>query len=121
MDRGGQKAVGHGLVHQRIGEETLGHFGAACLAHPLDVRQVGRAVTELVAARQRCSQGVDIEIEAALGSVIHQLVEQAGQARRGRIPVVQCGLERGRDIRCADRAGQVAVDDDQRAVATAFL
>ena len=72
------------LIHQRIGVETLGHFGAARAAHALDVRQIRAAVDELVRARQRRGERAHVERERASLRGLHSTLRTAhsGAARR---------------------------------------
>src|SRR6185437_1877939 len=50
-----------------------------------------------------------------------QRVVQRVQARCGELPVIECLLQRARDAGGAHAVREVAADDDQRAIATAFL
>ncbi len=115
------------LIHQRVDVETLGHFGAARAAHALDVRKICAAVDELVRARQRRGKRGGVEREHGLTvdrlrtrGVVEQFVD-AMQTRRGVVPIFERALQRVRDVGRAHGAREIAADDDQRAVAAAFL
>src|SRR6185312_16030304 len=68
--RGGQEAVAHRVVHERVVEEARRHLGAAGLAHPLHVSEVGAAVQELRRTRQHGGQVAGVELESVLGLAV---------------------------------------------------
>ena len=83
------EVVAAALVHQRVGVETLGHFGVTRLAHQLHMVDVGRAIGPLVGARQRGHTLRRIERESVAGVAAVQAVVQVLQLRREEAPVVQ--------------------------------
>ncbi|MNV39249.1 hypothetical protein D3C71_1308220 [compost metagenome] len=110
-----------GLVHQRVGVKALRHLGAAGAAHARHVRQVGTAVDELVGARQRRGQRLQVDVEHPVGTAVVERFGQRVQARRQVAPVFQRLLQGGGDAGGAHAVAQVARDHDQGAVAAAFL
>jgi hypothetical protein len=104
-----------------IGVEALRHLGATGTAHALDVRQVGAAVDELIGARHRRSQRLRVEVEHAIGIAGIERFVQGVQARRDVAPVLQSLLQGGGNAGGAHAVAQVARDNDQGAVAAAFL
>ena len=95
--------------------------GRADGAFALDMRQVRAAVDELVRARQWSGQRSDFQRECTLCATGIQFLGQRVEPRRGARPVVERRLQRRRDAARLDRAAEVATDDDQCAVAAAFL
>jgi len=85
------------------------------------MRQVGAAVDELVGARQRRREHRVVEVERTLGAIFLQRVVQRIEPRRDVRPVLQRLLQRRRDAAGAHCALQVAIDNDEGAVAAAFL
>src|SRR5690606_15657150 len=63
----------------------------------------------------------DVEVEGAVGGSVVERVGQGDQPRRDVRPVLQRLLQGRRDAGGAHRLRQVARDDDERAVAAAFL
>jgi hypothetical protein len=110
-----------GLVHKRIDVEAFRHFRAARAAHAFDVREVGAAIDEFVGARQRRGKRGHVERERAVGFAVVQCFRQCIQTRRRVVPVVQRRLQCRGDAARAHGARKIAADDDQRAVAAAFL
>ena len=104
-----------------IGPEGWRHLGAARLAHQLHVIDVGRAVGPLIRAGQGRGAPVGVELEGVRGAAGVQRCRQLRELRRLRVPVVQHGLQVGRDLRGRDRVLEISADDDQLAVTATGL
>lgn len=114
-----QKAVRVDLVHQRIGPERRRHIRAARFSDQLDMVYIRRAVDPLIGARERRRAGR--LIERLRGKfVAFQRLGSLLKTRRMPVPIIECGLQRGRDTGCVGGARQIAGHDEQPAVATGF-
>ena len=111
----------HRLIHQRIDIEAFRHLGATRAAHALDVRQIGAAIHEFIGARQGRSQVLQVNVERAFGAACIECVVERVEAGRDVAPVLQRLLQGRRDAGGAHAARKIAGNDDQRAIAAAFL
>ena len=114
-----QKRVAAALVHQGLGPEAVGHFGAARLTDQLDVVHIGRAVGPLIGSGQRRGAIVLAKWLATGAPGLH-LLGQGPQHGLAALPIVERGLHRRRDGRGAGAPSQIAGDHDQTAIAAAF-
>ena len=117
---GANRAVRAALIHEGIGKHLRRHVRAPGPAHPLQMTEVGAGVEPLIGTRERCCQIPRVEGEANSRIGVEGAVNVLESLRDPR-PVVQGGLQRGRDIRHGDGALQTAVHDHERSVAAAGL
>ena len=107
--------IGGALIHQRIGPERGWKLRAARLAHKLDVIHVGRAVEPLIGARQRRGAIMLVEAEGRHGAMLEAFREIL-ERRSEDGPVVEHGLQVGRDMPCIGRPREIARDDHEASI-----